>query len=114
MAKHDFAILNEFDKDKDYSMFSIDEFETVSVDDDIILPLCKYLKNMKTYYFSYSREEKNLNYYGITIIPVSSLMFFYDIVTTLNQFKKSTELTNLQALIIDAKRYEKPLIHFGI
>lgn len=114
MKKHSFAILENFDKTKEYSLADLDNLSHIKVDDTLVAPLNTYIKNMKTYHISFDNPSKNLNYKGITIIPPSSLMFFYDIVTTLNQFKKSKELTALQGIIIDSKRYEKPLIHFGI
>lgn len=111
---HEFGILDDLDKQKDYIQYEPHKYNCVSVNDDIIKSLDKYLSAMKTYFHSFSRSEFGLAYYGITIIPPESLSLFYDIVTSLEYFKKSDELKELASKIIQAIEKEQCMIHFGV
>lgn len=114
MPRHEFGTIKDFDKDKDYSEYKPDDFNCISVDDELVLGFMKYLKNLKTYHHSFNKKSTGFAYNGVTIIPPQSLMLFYDIVTTSNRFRKSDELANLGSLILSAKKDNKYLIHYGI
>lgn len=111
---HEFGILDDFDKQKDYIDYEPHKYNCISVDDDIINGLNGHLSMMKTYFHSLSRPEYGLALWGITIIPPESLLLFYDVVTTSRYFKKSVELTKLASKIIQAKEEKKYMIHYGI
>ncbi|CAM4056842.1 short-chain dehydrogenase [Cohnella lubricantis] len=111
---HEFGILDEFNKQKEYIDYEPQKYNCISVDDDIINSLNPNLSIMKTYFHSFTRPEYGLAYWGITIIPPESLSVFYDIVTSSKHFKKSSELHELASKIIRAKEESKYMIHYGI
>ena len=114
MAKHEFGILQDFDKDKIYEKYEPEKYNCVSVSDELIAAVVPYLKNMKTYHHSFNNKSLGLAYTGITIIPTSSITFFYDLVNTLNKLRQSHELAVLLVVLMDAKINNKNIIHFGI
>lgn len=114
MAKHEFGIIDKFDEEKDYSNYEPKEYNCIEVDDKLIEDMVKYIKNLRTYHHSYSKPENGLAYYGVTLIPPTSIIFLHDIVSTLNRFKKSQELTDLTCLLMEAKVKGKYIIHYGI
>lgn len=114
MATHEFGILEEFDESAVYKDYEPEKYKCISIDDEYIEYIVKYLGNLNTYYFEYNQKEYGLNYYGITIIPPKSIMYLYDIVVTANRFKKSHQLAELCLLLMDAKIKNKHIIHFGI
>lgn len=111
---HEFGILKDLDKQKNYINYEPEKYNCISVDDDIINSLNPHLAIMKTYFHSYNRPEYGLAYWGITIIPPKSLSLFYEVVTTSADFKKCVELNELATKIIQAKGEKKYMIHFGI
>ena len=114
MAKHEFGIIDNFDKEKDYSNYEPKEYNCIEVDDELVSNMIGYLKNLKTYHHKFSNSSTGLAYTGVTLIPTSSLMFLHDIVSTLNRFKRSQELTDLTCLLMEAKIKGKYIIHYGI
>jgi hypothetical protein len=113
-CEHEFGIIIYFDKNKDYGYYSPKEYNCITVDDDLIINISRELKIMKSYFHSYKRPEFGLAYYGITIIPPESLPLFFDVVTSSVDFKKSAELANLAAKVMEAREQKKYMIHFGI
>ena len=111
---HEFGILTDFDSQKDYNDYDPQEYNCISVDDDIIYHLNEQLAKMKTYFHSFDRLEYGLAYCGITIIPPESLSLFYDVVTSSTYFKESAELNELASKIIQAAEEKKYMIHYGI
>lgn len=111
---HEFGILEDLDKQKEYIDYEPQKYNCISVDDDIINSLYLHLSIMKTYYHSFNRQEYGLAYCGITIIPPESLSKFYDVVTSSEYFKKSIELDELTSKIIQAKEENKFMIHYGV
>ena len=111
---HEFGILDDFDKQKDYIDYEPQEYNYISVDDDIINCLMEQLSIMKTHYHSFNRPEYGLTYSGITIIPPETLSIFYDVVTSSRYFTISVELQELASIILQAIVGKKYIIHFGI
>lgn len=111
---HEFRILDDFDKQKDYIEYESQEYHCICVDDDIINCLLEQLSIMKTYFHSFHRPEYGLSNCGITIIPTTSLSLFYDVVTSSMYFAKYAELQELASIIIQAIKGNKYIIHFGI
>lgn len=111
---HEFGLIENFDRQKNYGIYAPKEYNVISVDDDLINDLSASLNIMKTYFHSFSRPEFGLAYWGVTIIPPESLSLFYDVVVTSINFKKSDELTSLATKITQARAEEKYMIHFGI
>lgn len=102
------------DKQKNYINYEPHKYNCISVDDDIMTSLNQHLATMKTYFHTFSRPDFGLAYFGITLIPTESLSFFYDAVTSSEYFKDSDELNELAALIIQAIKEKKYIIHFGV
>lgn len=111
---HEFGILDEFDKEKNYLEYKPNQCHCISVDDDLIQALADDLSIVKTYFQSYKRPEYGLAMWGITLIPPESLTAFYDKVTSSKSFKGSGELADLAARIVKAKEKDKYMIHFGV
>jgi len=111
---HEFGIIDDCSSKKDYSGYTPQKYNCISVDDDIIQSLHHDLSIMKTFFHSLDRPEYGLAYCGITLIPHESLTIFYDAVTSSSCFKQSVELSELAAEIIQAKEQKKYMIHYGI
>ncbi|RDU37830.1 short-chain dehydrogenase [Neobacillus piezotolerans] len=111
---HEFGIIDVFDKQGNYQEYNPDTYNCISVHDDIIASMANELAGMKTYFHSLDRPEFGLAYCGITIIPPDSLSLFYDVVSASRYFKKSTNLAELAAKIIQASKEKKYMIHYGV
>lgn len=111
---HEFAIIDEFDKQKSYLDYESHKFNCILVDDEIIDSLMDHLSIMKTYFHSFKRPEYGLARWGITIIPPESLSLFYDVIASSKLFSKSPELNELASKIIQAQEESKYMIHYGI
>jgi hypothetical protein len=111
---HQFGILDPVDTKKTYNDYTPEKYDCISVHDDTISLLADQLSTMKTYFHSFDRPERGLAWYGITIIPPESLSSFHDAVTSSEWFGHSDEFRKLAAKIMQAKRDNKPMIHFGI
>ena len=84
------------------------KFDCISVHDDHILPLLRRFNEIDFYWHSVDKMGKGLNYYGITLIPPSSMEVF------LNVIRGKRKLHKLEKLLIRAKDEESFIIHFGI
>lgn len=111
---HEFGLLDDFDKQKNYIYYEPQKYNCISVHDDIIECLTEQLSIMKTYFHSFNRPENGLAYCGITIIPPESLSLFYDVVTSSRHIAKSVEFQELISIIMQAIEGKKSIIHFGI
>lgn len=92
MPRHEFGIMQTNPKKKKrYDYYEPDKYDCISVDDDDLLSLLKSLNEVKCYWHTLERTESGLAYYGITLIPPALL-----------------------ALLTEAQKYNKYVIHFGI
>ncbi|WP_027626520.1 hypothetical protein [Clostridium lundense] len=115
MCNHEFGIIDNLQKDKDYGdEYTPEKYHCISVHDDIINLLVGSLKTMKTYFHTMNRPDFGLAYYGITLIPPESLMRFQDIILSSKKFRQSKELVELANLISKAIEQNKYIIHYGI
>ncbi|QNU65416.1 hypothetical protein EHE19_010750 [Ruminiclostridium herbifermentans] len=111
----EFGIIEEFDKDKDYSSeYEPQKYNCVAIDDDILDDWWEELTLIKTYFHCYSRLEYGLARWGVTLIPPESLEAFYNIVSKYEKTKTSEELTNLKILLRKAISENKYVIHYGV
>lgn len=109
MAKHEFGIMNVSPKlNKRYDSYEPEKYDCISVHDDYIEPLLEKLAYIECYWHTLDRLEKGLAYYGITLIPPSSMEQFIDCL------EKKTGTEELIKLLLKAKEEEKFVIHFGI
>ncbi|WP_339192916.1 short-chain dehydrogenase [Aeribacillus sp. FSL K6-8210] len=111
---HEFGILDELDKTREYNDYEPHKYQCISVDDDVINDLHPHLLKMKTYFHSFTRPAHGLAYWGVTIIPPESLPLFYDVVTAAKDYHQSSELRELAAKILQAKEQNKHMIHYGV
>lgn len=111
MAKHEFGIFcTEPIPSKRYDEYKSQKYDCIAIHDDYIEPLLEQLNVLETYTHALSCPGKGLAYYGITLIPPSSLPEFKRIID-------STGLIELQILskkIAEALQRNKFMIHYGI
>jgi hypothetical protein len=111
---HDFGIMDVFDKEKEYIDYEPQKYHCISIEDDIINSLIEQLYSMKSYFSCFSRPQKGLNHWGITIIPPESLEVFCNVLVASGYFTASKELNELKSLLLRAKKENQYVIHFGI
>lgn len=116
MLAHEFCIISDFDKNKDYGkgVCYIEEDSCVIIDDDAIYSWRERIQTMKSYFHRYSRPATGLDWWGITIIPPESLDLFYDIVENNTNSEFIEEVPPLLKIIIKAKENNNYIIHFGV
>ena len=118
MTKHEFGIIDYLIKDKRYDEYEPEEYNCISVNDDLIDEIIsKYVEeftDVKTYAHIITKPMWGLNYCGITLIPPESLEKFFNIITNANNQYKSQELNLLLKKITEAIKGNKYLIHYGI
>ena len=109
MLKHEFGIMPlapqpgiRFDK------YEPEKYNCISVSDDDIQPCLDAFRCGKTYWHSLDRSELGLACYGITLIPPETLDAYLEIIW------KNPKLSELAALLIEAKEKHAFVIHFGI
>ncbi|WP_236896521.1 hypothetical protein [Clostridium beijerinckii] len=110
----EFGIIDEFEKDKDYSCYEPQKYNCIAIDDDILSDWWNELTLIKTYFHCYSRSSFALARWGVTLIPPESLESFYNIVSTYKNSKSSKELINLMILLRKAISQNKYVIHYGV
>lgn len=114
MSEHEFGIIDNIATVKSDIEYEPHKYNCISVDEEIIYHLKEHLTILKTYFHSLNRPEFGLAYWGITIIPPESVSLFYDLVTSSLLFKKSPELIELAAKILQAKEEKKYMVHYGV
>ena len=109
MPKHEFGIMeNPPQINERYDVFEPEKYACISVDDGLIAPLLDKLSLIECYWHTLERPGKNLAYYGITLIPPSSMEQFIEILEGV----AGTE--ELRSLLFRAIEEDKYVIHFGI
>lgn len=111
----EFGIIDEFEKDKDYSVeYEPQKYNCIAIDDNILNDWWTELILIKTYFNSYSRPNFALARWGVTLIPPESLEDFYNIVSKDKCSKSSKELIDLMILLRKAISENKFIIHYGV
>jgi hypothetical protein len=110
----EFGIIDEFQKNKDYSDYEPEKYHCVAIDDDFINDWWNDLALIKTYFHRYSRPAFALARWGVTLIPTESLESFYNIVSTDKRSKSSKEFVDLMMLLRRAISENKYVIHYGV
>ena len=109
MPTHEFGIMQERPNPGErFDSYEPERFRCISVDDGAIEPLLHKLKQVKCYWHTLDRPEYGLAYYGITLIPPESLNAVMEIVW------HDRNLSDLLALLSEAQKEERFIIHFGI
>lgn len=111
----EFGIIDEFEKDKDYSLeYEPQKYNCIAIDDNILNDWWNELILIKTYFNSYCRPKFALARWGVTLIPPESLDDFYNIVSKDKRSKSSKELIDLMILLREAILENKYIIHYGV
>lgn len=110
---HEFGIIADL-TEISYEEYAPKKYHCISVDDASIQVLLPALFLIKTYFDSLDRPEYGLAYYGTTIIPPESLSSFLDIILSAKNLKKHEDIIALSKIIIQAKRENKYMVHYGI
>jgi len=110
----EFGIIDEFEKDKDYSCYEPQKYNCIAIDDDILNDWWNELTLIKTYFHCYNRPNFALARWGVTLIPPESIAAFYNIVSTDKSSKPSKELIDLMVLLRKAISQNKYVIHYGV
>lgn len=115
---HEFGIIDQIEEGKDYS-YEPEKYNCISVDGDLIDEIYsqgfgEQMKSLKTFAHNTNRHYEDLAYYGITLIPPSSLRQFREIIISENIKYKSHEFDVLTDKISKAIKEGKWMIHYGI
>ena len=109
-----FGIIDEFEKNKDYSEYEPEKYHCVAIQDDFLDDWWDDLTSIKTYFHSYSRPDFGLARWGITLIPPQSLDAFLMAIMDDPRSKSSPELIELMRLLGKALIENKYVIHYGV
>ena len=115
---HEFGIIECIEEHKQYT-YEPEKYKLVSVDDDFLNEIYPKgfgakMQQLDTFVNDTDTPYKDLGYYGITLIPPSSLGQFHKIIVSENQIYHSKELKALSDLIEVAMKENKWLIHYGV
>jgi len=118
MIKAEFGIINDFNEKKDYTGYHPEKYSCVAIDDDLYLNVwwndLSRIDTLNVYSKGVLQQQKALSRWGITIIPPKSLPNFLDIVAKDKRYKKDANLVALAALIEEAVKAQKYVIHYGV
>ena len=118
MIKAEFEIINDFDEKKDYTGYHPEKYSCVAIDDDLYLndwwSDLSRIDTLNVYSKGVLQPQKALSRWGITIIPPKSLTNFLDIVAKDKRYKKDANLVALAAMIDEAIKEQKYVIHYGV
>jgi len=95
-CRHEFGIIDCLDEYKE-GEYEPEKYNCVFVEDDFLCEIYQgefkeKIEKLETFVHNTNRPFKNLDYYGITLIPPKSLKYFFNIIVEENA-------KNTQALI---------------
>ncbi len=109
MATHEFGIMPQPPlKGERFDEYTPEKYSCIFVDDEWVEPVLPALAGVPVYWHSLDTPRKGLCYCGITLIPPQALGAF------LNAVKGKAGLEELSALLLQARREDAFVIHFGI
>ena len=109
MPRHEFGIMPQAPRPgKHFDIYEPEKYDCISASDDDIQPFLDAFRYGKTYWHTLDRPELGLAYNGITLIPPETLDAYLEIIW------KNPKLSELAALLIEAKEKHAFVIHFGI
>ena len=109
MPKHEFGIMQTDPKPTQvFDAYEPEKYNCLSIDDAYIEPILTKLSVLICYWHSLKCPQKNIAYYGITLIPPDSMDLFIELIDG------TTGTEKLRALLEKAKEEHKFVIHFGI
>lgn len=109
MSKHEFGIMETAPvRGKRYDEYEPEKYGCISIDDDYIERIQEQLDVFDSYCHTLDIPMKGLNYIGITLIPPTSITAFLSVID------KGDEYIELRDLLMEAKRRDKYVIHYGL
>ena len=118
MIKAEFGIITDFNETKDYTGYYPEKYHCVAIDDDLYLndwwSDLSRIDTLNVYSKGVLQPQKALSRWGITIIPPKSLPDFHNIVVKDKRYKQDANLVALVALIEEAIKEQKYVIHYGV
>lgn len=109
MPHHDFGIMQTHPQNgKQYDKYEPEKYNCISVNDDHMEDIIEKLNDIDFYWHTIDSQNKGLAYYGITLIPPSSMEKFVAVI------EKIPELYELKQFLSKAHKENKWIIHFGI
>ena len=109
MAKHEFGIMESAPvSGKRYDEYEPKKYNCISVDDDYIEGIQEQLLIFDSFCHTVDIPMSGLNYAGITLIPPSSIDAFLTVIDN------GLEYAELRDLLINAKKRNKYVIHYGL
>lgn len=99
MPHHEFGIMPKEPKSgKRYDHYEPEKYGCISVSNDYIVPFLDKFHAVKCYWHTLDRAELGLAYYGITLIPPTSLG------SIIEEIKDNAALSALSALLLRAEK----------
>jgi len=115
---HEFILIDVDEIPQEVCYNLKDGRDLIVVDDDVIVNNSLFLTGFKTFKISLKNSSEGLDYYGNTVIPLSSIDEFIDRIEIVRERIKNKkffrQLNELIALLERAKAEKKYVIHFGI
>ena len=109
MAKHEFGIMESAPiSGKRYDEYEPKKYNCIAIDDDYIDGIQEQLLIFDSFCHTVDIPMKGLNYIGITLIPPKSIAVFLTVIDN------GSEYAELRNLLIDAKKRNKYVIHYGL
>lgn len=115
---HEFGIINSIEENRDYS-YEPEKYSCIAIDGDLIDAIYpkgfgEQMRSVPTFFNNTTTPATDLAYYGITLIPPSSLELFLQIIMEENRKLPSNEFGPLILKINEAAKENKWLIHYGV
>lgn len=108
---HEFGIIDKFSKRlKKFEKYQPEKYNCISIDEDYIFSIAEKINDISMINPSLNEECYGLCYYGVTIIPESSLEKFKNILVSEN----NDSYKQLIFLVNRAITEHKNIIHYGV
>lgn len=109
MAKHEFGIMQTAPKKgRRYDEYEPQKYNCISVNDDYLEDIVAEFDHIDFYWHTLDVKGKGIAYWGVTLIPPSSIEAFVDVI------KDVYGLSELKELSEKAIKENKWIIHFGL
>lgn len=109
MVYHEFGIMMQAPEEgKQYNEYEPQKYNCISVSDDCLENIVEKLQHIDFYWHTLENKQKGIAYYGITLIPPTSIYNLIDVI------KGNPNLVELKELADKALKENKWMIHFGV
>lgn len=109
MSHHEFGIMQISPQNgQRFDEYEPEKYNCISVNDDYIENILEKLTDIDFYWHTTDVSGKGLAYYGVTLVPPSSMQRFISVIENIS------ELQQLKELLTQALNENKWIIHFGL